>query len=126
MYGRHKLPASHSRPAAPSQRAQPDLSPRVPSRSGMKVGDRVGLSQVSFWHMRRLTRPFNLVSISSRLDTAYRATDCTSSGSNFAESSSFATARAMLTPSEIPGGAREPPENAWPTTSLRRLDERDR
>lgn len=66
------------------------------------------------------------MSINSRLATAYRATDWTSSGSNLAESSSFATVRAMLIPSDIPGGARTPPENACPTASLRRFDERDR
>ncbi len=60
----------------------------------------------------RATRVSSRVSISSRLPTAYRATDWTRSGSNLAESSSFATARAMLMPSGMPGGARAPPENA--------------
>lgn len=62
----------------------------------------------------------------SSADATCCATERTSSGSNFAESNSFATTRAMLTPSDNPGGDRGPPANACPTASLRRLDDRDR
>ena len=62
----------------------------------------------------------------SSADATCCATERTSSGSNFAESNSFATTRAMLTPSDNPGGDRGPPANACPTASFRRLDDRDR
>lgn len=47
-----------------------------------------------------------------RLETTYFATDLTSNGSNFAESNSFATVRAILMPSVIPGGDLFPPLKA--------------
>ena len=84
------------------------------------------VSHVSSRTGEQLTRLSALVRSSSKLDTAYRVTDCTSKGSNFAESSSFATARAMFTPSDMPGGVLVPPENACPTASVSLLDERDR
>ena len=62
----------------------------------------------------------------SSADATCCATERTSSGSNFAESNSFATTRAMLTPSDSPGGDRGPPANACPTASFRRLDDRER
>jgi hypothetical protein len=54
----------------------------------------------------------------SRLVEAILATAFTSKGSNRAASSSLAAARATLTPSVDPGGARAPPEKACPTASF--------
>jgi len=74
----------------------------------------------------KLTKLSALDSIISMLDEATFAMAFTSKGSNRAASSSFETIRAMLTPSEDPGGALIPPEKACPTTSFNLFDERDR
>jgi len=74
----------------------------------------------------KLTKLSALDSIISTLDEATFAMAFTSRGSNRAASSSFETIRAILTPSEDPGGALIPPEKTCPTTSFNLFDERDR
>jgi len=64
--------------------------------------------------------------ICSRDVTIPFATALESHGSNFAASSSFATALPTAMPSAIPGGLRMPPENTWPIASLTRLEHRVR
>jgi hypothetical protein len=58
-----------------------------------------------------LTRLLHRDDICSRDVTIPFATALESIGSNFAASSSFATALPIATPSAIPGGLRMPPEN---------------
>lgn len=62
----------------------------------------------------------------SKLVAACFATAFTNKGSNLAESSSFATVRAILIPSVWPGGPRAPFTNACDIASFRREDERER
>lgn len=62
----------------------------------------------------------------SKYEPTFFATDLTSNGSNFAESSSFAATRHRVDASVVPGGEREPPENACVTVSFSLLAERER
>jgi hypothetical protein len=72
-----------------------------------------------------LTRPSARDSSISRLVPTFLATALINKGSNRAESSSFATVRAIFTPSFIPGGLRAPPENACATASFSLFDDRE-
>lgn len=74
---------------------------------------------------KELTRLSALVVAPSRAVPMFLATARISKGSNLAESSSFITARAIVTPSLAPGGEREPPAKAWETASFKRVVERE-